>query len=316
VKPDLSIIIPAYNEAKLITQGLASMREHLAGMKFEVIVVDNGSSDDTAQVVAAQFPGFRVLSIPKSTISTARNRGAALASGRMFAFLDADVMVTPIWAETLQRKLAALPEGGDYFGGFPFDIPETGASLIERAWFVASSLGRPSYVGSANLVVSASVFHRIQGFNEALKTAEDVDFGHRAVRSGQRIDFDPGFHAIHLGFPRTLRHFVKREMWHGMGSFSSWRQFLNSKVSIAAAIFGLLVIATVLSLAVGHISAGLGLLAVSLAMPLLYVIYRLRFRNSRYLPMQYFLGSVYLGARALCGVRSLFKLSTTGHRSS
>jgi glycosyltransferase involved in cell wall biosynthesis len=315
VNRDLSIIIPAYNEATLISHGLTSMRQHLAGMNYEVIVVDNGSTDDTAKVVATGFPEYRVLSIPKSTISTARNRGAALASGRMFAFLDADVLVTPSWVAAMKRKLEATAPGGDYFGGFPFDIPEK-ASLIERAWFLASSLGRPSYVGSANLVVSASVFHRIQGFNESLKTAEDVDFGHRAVRSGQHIDFDPAFHAIHLGFPRTLRHFVKREMWHGMGSFSSWQQFVKSKVSIAAVIFGLLLLAMVLALAMGHISVGLGLLAVSLAMPLLYVIYRLQFRNLRYLPMQYFLGSLYLGARALCGIRSLFKLTSTGHRSS
>lgn len=314
MKHDLSIIIPAYNEAQLISHGLSSIQEHLEGLDYEVIVVDNGSVDETARI-AGQCPGVRVLSIEKSTISRARNRGAQLASGRMYAFLDADVMVTARWVRAIRQKLAQTAEGSDYFGGYPFDVPER-ASLIERAWFVASSLGRLSYVGSANLVVSASVFHRIAGFDESLRTAEDVDFGHRARRAGQHIDFDPEFHAIHLGFPRTIRHFVKREMWHGLGSFSSLSNFLRSKVSIAAVISAVLMVGGLLSLAIGHIGIGLCMLALYLVMPLLYIIYRFQFRNARYLPVQYFLGSLYLGARAVSGVRSVFRLTSTGHRSS
>jgi glycosyltransferase involved in cell wall biosynthesis len=312
---DLSIIIPAYNEAKLISHGLASIQQHLAGLDHEVIVVDNGSIDDTARI-AAGFPNVRVLSIDKSTISRARNEGAKLANGRMYAFLDADVMVTPRWAAAMREKLARTQGGEDYFGGFPFDIPEQ-ASLLERAWFPASSVGGGlSYVGSANLVVSASVFAKITGFNESLRTAEDVDFGHRARRAGQRIDFDPAFHAIHLGFPRTVAHFVKREIWHGLGSFSSWTKFLQSKVSIAAVIFALSIAGAILALAFGHTFAGLCLLGLFLVMPFLYVMYRFRLKNSKYLPVQYVLGSLYLGSRAVSGVRSLLRLASTGHRST
>jgi glycosyltransferase involved in cell wall biosynthesis len=311
---DLSIIIPAYNEAKLISRGLASIQQQLVGLDFEVIVVDNGSTDATAQV-AGGFPNVRVLSIQKSTISRARNVGAQAASGRLYAFLDADVLVTARWVATIKQKLALIPAGGDYFGGFPFDIPEH-ASLIERAWFPASCGARLSYVGSANLIVSASVFDRISGFDESLRTAEDVDFGHRARRSGQRIDFDAGFHAIHLGFPRTIPHFIKREIWHGMGSFSSWSKFLESKVSMAAAIFGGLFLGAALSLALGHILIGLWMLTLFLVMPLVYAVYRFRFQNAKYLPVQYMLGALYLGARVMSGIRSVLQISSVGHRSS
>jgi glycosyltransferase involved in cell wall biosynthesis len=312
---DLSIIIPAYNEARLISHGLASIQQHLAGLDYEVIVVDNGSLDDTGRI-AAGFLGVRVLRIEKSTISRARNEGEKLASGRMYAFLDADVMVTPRWAAAMRRKLAQTQGGGDYFGGFPFDIPDQ-ASLLERAWFPASSVGGGlSYVGSANLVVSSSVFRKIEGFNEALRTAEDVDFGHRARRTGQRIDFDPEFHAIHLGFPRTAGHFVKREVWHGLGSFSSWSKFMQSKVSIAAVLFALLLVGALLSLALGHTFTALCMLGLFLVMPLLYVVYRFQLKNSKYLPVQYVLGFLYLGSRAMSGIRSVFKLTATGHRST
>jgi len=314
MKHDLSIIIPAYNEAALISRGLTAIQSELNGIDHEVIVVDNGSTDDTARI-AGEFPGVRVLQIEKSTISRARNLGAALASGRLYVFLDADVLVTAIWARTVKQKLARMADGGDYFGGFPFDIPDP-ASLIERAWFKASTFSGLSYVGSANLLVSAGLFHKVSGFNESLRTAEDVDFGHRVRRSGQPIDFDAGFHAIHLGFPRTVSHFVKREVWHGMGSFSSWPNFLHSKVSMAAALFAALLVGGLFSVALGHTLVGLGLFSLFLAMPLLYVVYRFQLKNSTYLPVQYFLGALYLGARAVSGVRTVFKLTSTGHRSS
>lgn len=311
---NLSIIIPAYNEAKLISQGLASIAKHLCGISYEIIVVDNGSVDTTAKVVG-QCEGARVVSIARSTISGARNSGAKFARGRLFAFLDADVLVTPRWARAVAQKLAIASTGTDYFGGYPFDIPEH-ASSIERAWFVASTLGRLTYVGSANLLVSASLFHKVGGFDESLPTAEDVDFGRRVRRAGVPIDFDPELHVIHLGFPRTFRHFVKREKWHGLGSFRNLPTFLQSKVSVAAVATAALLALSVSLLVTDHIRAGLVALILHLAMPLLYVIYRFQFRNFRYLPLQYVLGYLYLASRAASGVSALSKLATSGHRSS
>ena len=314
MKRDLSIVIPAYNEARFISEGLASIRDNLRGIDHEIIVVDNGSTDATAEL-ASKFPNVRVISITKSTISRARNKGVEITTGQLLAFLDGDVKITAKWATAISKKMPAVRMGNDYFGGFPFDIPEN-ASLIERAWFPASSLGRLTYVGSANLIVSASVFRKINGFDESLRTAEDVDFGRRATRAGQVIDFDPEFHAIHLGFPRTIRHFFKREMWHGQENFRSFSRFVDSKVSVAAMVSAGLVTAGVLMLITGHTGAGLALLGLYLLMPLLYVIYRLQFRNLKYFPVQYFLAQIYLGARAVSGISSIAKLSLSGHRSS
>jgi glycosyltransferase involved in cell wall biosynthesis len=310
----LSIVIPAFNEARLIARGQASIAEHLRGISYEVIVVDNGSTDDTAQV-AAQFPNVRVLKIPKSTIGRARNCGAELAHGPLFVFLDADVMVTAEWAVGIRKVMARVNAGESFFGGYQYDIPER-ASLIERSWFAASMVGKMNYVGSANLIVSADIFHRINGFNEQLITTEDMDFGQRAVASGAVIEFDRGFHAIHLGFPRSVGHFVRREMWHSLGSFRSLSSFLKSKASIAGVGSACLLMAAVLAWLAGRGDIGLGLFAAYLAAPLLYVIYRFHFRNSLYLPVQYALAYLYLGARALTGIRSLLRISAPWHRAS
>jgi glycosyltransferase involved in cell wall biosynthesis len=311
---DLSIIIPAYNEAQLIAHGLASMREHLEGIRYEIVVVDNGSRDETA-AVAAKFSNVRVISIEKSTIGKARNIGAQTATGRLFAFLDADVMVTARWAEAVRKTLAAVAAGADYYGGFPYDIPPD-PCLIERAWFVASSVGKLTYIGSANLVVSASVFRKVNGFDESLVTTEDMDFGHRIRAGGQPVHFDPELHAIHLGFPRSLRQFVKREMWHGSGSFRSLASFLKSKVSVAAALTGVLLLGGIVLLAFGYHRSGLVAIGLHLVMPAIYVIYRFQLRNWKYFPSQYVLGYLYLGARAISGIRSLLKLPTSGLRAS
>lgn len=309
---ELSIIVPAYNEGRLISHGLNSISKYLHPIAYEIIVVDNGSTDDTA-IVAAAHSGVQVVSIPRSTISRARNTGARLAKGVLLAFLDADVMVTSRWAAALEKKLRAVSEGGDYYGGFPFDIPK-GASLIERAWFPASYVGRLSYVGSANLIVSARLFQQISGFDETLRTAEDVDLGRRVTAVGKTIDFDPEFHAIHLGFPRTLRHFVKREMWHGQENFRSLSRFLNSKVTVAATLFAAMAISGVAAVISGHLRTGMTLLCLYTFMPALYVVYRLKLRNVRYLPMQYLLAHLYLSARAAAAIGAMWRKSFSGHR--
>lgn len=314
MKHELSIVIPAYNESAFLSHCLSSIVDTLNEIDYEIIVVDNGSTDSTA-AVASQFAGVRVVATGRSTIGRARNIGARIAKSALLAFLDADVVITPEWAAAIKCKLAKASTGADYFGGYPFDIPPN-ASLLERAWFVASSQCRLTYVCSGNLIVSASLFREMSGFDESLVTAEDVDLGHRVKRRGHTVDFDRELHVIHLGFPQTAGQFLKRERWHGMGSFSRMSSFCHSKVSIAAVLSGILLIMSLTFLATGHGRACLVSMALHLVLPLLYVLYRFRFRNLKYLPLQYALGYLYLAARAASGVSSLLNLSATGHRSS
>ena len=102
----VSFIIPVRNDAARLRRCLDSIeRNRAAFADFEVVVVDNGSTDDTAEVASAA--GARVLSLPGLRVSELRNRGAAAATGSILAFVDADHELVPTWAasaaDVLQR---------------------------------------------------------------------------------------------------------------------------------------------------------------------------------------------------------------------
>jgi glycosyltransferase involved in cell wall biosynthesis len=110
----ISIIIPMFNEARHIGRTLLAAQKaaHAADVECELIVVDNGSSDDGPHI-ARQF-GAQVLVLPGLLIGALRNRGALLASGEWIAFIDADVEMPEDWLKPLFELQA---EGqADVFG--------------------------------------------------------------------------------------------------------------------------------------------------------------------------------------------------------
>jgi glycosyltransferase involved in cell wall biosynthesis len=100
----ISVIIPVWNSGALLRRCLEALaRQTLGPDCFEIIVVDNGSSDDSA-AIANSFPGVVLLSEPRPGSYAARNRGLARARGDFIAFTDADCVPAPDW---LEQALAA-----------------------------------------------------------------------------------------------------------------------------------------------------------------------------------------------------------------
>ncbi|WP_438279619.1 glycosyltransferase family 2 protein, partial [Pseudomonas alabamensis] len=109
----ISLVIPMFNEARHIVRTLQAARHAatVAGLRCELVVVDNGSSDEGPQL--ARQHGARVLSVPGLPIGALRNRGAQASRGDWLAFLDADIEVPGDW---LQRLLDLHRRGeGDVF---------------------------------------------------------------------------------------------------------------------------------------------------------------------------------------------------------
>jgi glycosyltransferase involved in cell wall biosynthesis len=122
--PEISVVIPAYNAAKTLRETLDSVLAQTFG-DFEVIVVDDGSKDDTAAVASATSdPRVRVISIPNGGVSRARNLGIAESGGALIAFLDADDLWQPTKLERQVALLNARPEVG---------ICVTGADKIDSS---------------------------------------------------------------------------------------------------------------------------------------------------------------------------------------
>lgn len=208
---DFSIIIPAKNEEKNIGDCLDSINAiTLEGVRFEVLVVDNGSSDRTVEIAKAK--GARVFEKPDFTISGLRNFGASQAKGKILAFLDADCTVASDWLCEASRYLNRSDVS--CFGGPP-GIPSN-ATWVQNAWFrVRKKKGlveEVEWLESMNMFISQDNFALVGGFNEDLVTCEDYDISVRLKQLGQ-IVADQRIVAVHHGEAADIGHFFRKEHW-------------------------------------------------------------------------------------------------------
>jgi glycosyltransferase involved in cell wall biosynthesis len=215
---EFSVIIPAKNEEANIARCLDSLRRmEYDGNLYEVIVVDNGSSDKTVEI--ARQKGAAVYVQPAMTISGLRNFGAGKATGKILAFLDADCAVSPQW---LMAASYYLGENVDIVAfGSPVIIPENG-TWVQKAWFKvrgrSGQMVSVDWLESANLFVKRSAFTAVNGFNDSLVTCEDYDLTQR-LRDIGILMHDPSVLAIHYREPATIIEFLKKELWRGKSNY-------------------------------------------------------------------------------------------------
>lgn len=231
---DLSIVIPAFNEEHYLGYCCDSIFKVLSDydLSYEIFVVNNGSTDDT-NAVASSYPEVTVIDISRTSVAQARNIGAEYARGRLLAFIDADVVLESEWGFRINFLCQYNSE--PIVTGFQYGIRKE-ASWVERYWFGNME---SSHINGGNLIASRDAFDEIGGFDPKLKTGEDVGFCNRA-RNNPRIRFelDPKLKSIHLGYPKNIKNFMKREYWHGEGDFRSFQSFCESKIALVAMSYG------------------------------------------------------------------------------
>jgi len=211
-----SVIIPAKNEQANIGRCLDSILQvDWDPREFEIIVVDNGSSDSTAQI-ASQM-GAVVFVQPGLTISALRNFGAGKASGEILAFMDADCTVDPSW---LRQAAKYLFKSDIVCFGSPPQVPPC-ATWVQRAWFQVRrkkvAQGETPWLESMNMFVRREAFSRCRGFDEKLVTCEDYDLSLRLQALG-KVFTDTDIVAVHFGEASNLPHFFRKELWRGIGN--------------------------------------------------------------------------------------------------
>lgn len=180
----LSFIVPAFNEEQLLGGTLASLRAAASevGEPYEIIVVDDASTDRTPQIAAAA--GARVVRVEHRQIARTRNAGARTAAGEFFVFVDADTHVEPV---VVAKTLAALRRGVVGGGAIPhLDGP---LPLYVRlmllfarvlAWVVPVTPG-------AYIFCTRAAFDAAGGFDERLFAGEDAMFGLALRRQGKIV---------------------------------------------------------------------------------------------------------------------------------
>lgn len=235
--PDVSFVIPAYNEQRFLPQTLASIQRYAhPSHPFEVIVVDHGSTDDT--VAIARRGGATVLELPDAgTISDLRNAGVQRSVGRVLVFLDADTTITAEWQVAFAQAKELLDRRPLTLTGAGRAVPST-ASWVSRMWFRGfDSKTQWAHLGGGHMLTTRQLFDSVGGFPPELETGEDYEFCQRARAKGAEIVVIPELRALHHGVPGSARQFLRREMWHGRGEWQATSSLLKSKVAAGTLIF-------------------------------------------------------------------------------
>jgi len=175
----ISIIVPAFNEEKLLGASLAEIKAATAafdrlGWGFELVVCDNNSTDHTADI--ARTAGAKVVFEPVNQIARARNAGAAAAAGDWLIFVDADSHPgDKLFAEVAEQ----IRSGRCLAGGVTIRLDEKlfVAGLITRLWNYASRCCR--LMAGSFIFVEAAAFRQDGGFSRELFAAEEIDLSRR-----------------------------------------------------------------------------------------------------------------------------------------
>ena len=253
----VSVIIPTLNEEKMIGKCLESLAGSCYPLDaFEVILVDNGSTDCTLEIAQSFSTRLRltILQQPGVNISTLRNLGANVAQGRLLAFLDADCSIPKDWFENAASNLASDSAG--VIGG-NITIPED-SGWVARTWFqeaYAPVDGEVAYVPSGNMLMKKSTFTQIGGFNETINTSEDCELCSRARGEGFSVREIRALTVIHWRTPQTLKEFYRREAWHGEHVAKVFFQNIRSLTNFRAVAFATYILICCLIAIIGGLLA-------------------------------------------------------------
>ncbi len=207
--PAVSVVVPARDAERTIGRTLEALTAQDLDRPFEVIVVDNGSSDGTAEIAERVGPPVQVVRRPRGQpAGAARNAGVGIARAPAVAFTDADCEPQPGW---LRAGLAALDKGAGLIQGAVMPDPDATAGAFDRTLWVVSESG---LYETANLFVRHDAFDRVGGFEDPIVDdlsapfGEDTWFAWRVRRTGARSGFCREALVHHAVFPRKAAGYI------------------------------------------------------------------------------------------------------------
>ncbi len=225
----ISVIVPVYNGGTVIASCLdALVNQNFPKKQYEVIVVDDGSKDNTVSVVS-EFKTVKLVRQGHKGPAAARNHGVSKSKGELVLFTDSDCVPPKNWIKKItkpfkNREVAGV--GGTYrtLNKKSLVARFVGYEIEERH----KTLGKNTstdFIGTFSAAYRKQIFTKFGGFDKSFPAAsgEDPELSFRISKAGHKLVFEPNAFVYHK-HPETLGRFLKQKFWRGF-----WRAFTYSK---------------------------------------------------------------------------------------
>ncbi|MBI5903439.1 MAG: glycosyltransferase [Deltaproteobacteria bacterium] len=226
---EFSVIVPAYNAARTIDKCLGSLRDQTVGKgRYEVIVVDDGSTDSTPLIVK----GYSVKCIRQRNLgpAAARNAGAREARGGIILFTDSDCVPESDWIKEMARPFAdpsVSAVKGAYRTLQPGIVARFSQIEFEERFEMLKAAPSIDMVDTYSAAFRKEVFDVAGGFDTGFPAPnnEDTELSYRLSSSGHRMVFNPRAVVCHLNHPDSIKRYARLKFWRGYWRMVVYKRF-------------------------------------------------------------------------------------------
>jgi len=219
----VSVVIPAYNAQPTIRACLSALMAQTFSESYEVIVVDDGSTDPTPDIIAKEFPTVKLMRQKNAGPAAARNNGAKAAAGELVFFTDADCRPMSDWIDRMIRPFKANPAVAGVKGVYRTEQTQLAARFVQVEYEDKYDLMRKDefidFIDTYSAGFRKDVFNSMGGYDCSFPVAcsEDAEFSFRLANRGYKMVFVPGAIVYHI-HPDTFTSYIRKKF-----KFAYWR---------------------------------------------------------------------------------------------
>ena len=230
----ISVIVPAYNAQKTIHQSIeALLAQEYPKERYEVIIIDDGSSDGTADVVKA-YP-VKYMHQRNQGPATARNAGAREAGGEIILFTDSDCVPFANWIAEMVKPFEdkeVVAVKGAYKNKQKSMVARFAQLEFEERFEMLKKAESIDMVDTYSAGYRKDIFLQMGGFDPYFPVAnnEDTELSYRMSKLGYKMVFNPNAIVYHLNHPSSIRRYTKLKFWRGYWRTVVYKRFPDKMI--------------------------------------------------------------------------------------